>query len=166
VAAAEVSDLLDGYLARRWKQVSNLGKILDPYADSTFHLTCFFSFATGAQGSWLPVWVVLFLFYREVFVEVLRRMGAEKGIYVAASMSGKMKTFTQASVIVIVLVLALAADLPAGRAAGLDPSLAAGIVPPLSWFAVAVTWLSGADYAWRHRAIFRGSGAPAGGSPS
>lgn len=157
VALAEISDLLDGYLARRLKQVSDLGKILDPYADSTFHLTCYFAFATGAHGPWLPVWVVLLLFYREVLVEVLRKLGASRGIYIAAALSGKMKTFTQATVILLCLSLAFVASMP-DRFGGPWIGSMSDLATPLAWVAVAITWVSGLDYAWRNRALLKASG--------
>jgi CDP-diacylglycerol--glycerol-3-phosphate 3-phosphatidyltransferase len=158
VAVAEVSDLLDGFFARRWGQVSNLGKVLDPYADSTFHLTCYFAIASGAHGRWVPLWVVLFLFYREVLVEVLRKLGATRGLFIAAAISGKMKTFTQAAVVLIALALAFAKSFPGGPPGGRIPGDLGDIVTPLAWVAVAVTVASGLDYAWRHRALLRRDG--------
>ncbi|MHC4598896.1 MAG: CDP-diacylglycerol--glycerol-3-phosphate 3-phosphatidyltransferase, partial [Planctomycetota bacterium] len=107
VLLSEVSDLLDGYLARRLGQVSNLGKILDPYADSTFHLTCFFAFTTNAHGGWIPLWAVMVLFYREVLIHVVRKLGVERSTFIAARVSGKFKTFCQANTVILLLVYAL-----------------------------------------------------------
>jgi CDP-diacylglycerol--glycerol-3-phosphate 3-phosphatidyltransferase len=153
VLLAEVSDLLDGFLARRWGQVSNLGKILDPYADSTFHLTCFFAFSTASHGRWIPLWLVMVLFYREVLIHVIRKLGVERGIYISARTSGKFKTFCQASSIIGLL----------GYGMLTGPSLAGDGLPLLGsvdlplvliTIAVAVTAFSAVDYSWANRNVF------------
>ncbi|MHC5039587.1 MAG: CDP-diacylglycerol--glycerol-3-phosphate 3-phosphatidyltransferase [Planctomycetota bacterium] len=150
VVLCEASDLLDGFLARRWGQVSNLGKILDPYADSTFHLTCYFAFTTQAHGEWFPVWVPLLLFYREILVGILRKLGTEKGVFIAARASGKIKTLTQASVVIAMLGYAF------GKSLQSDPTpWDFDLSVPLMWIAIGVTFWSVVDYTWHNRHLFR-----------
>lgn len=156
-AFCEISDLLDGYLARRWGQVTDLGKILDPYADSTFHLTCFFAFAAGAHGAWFPLWMVVVLFYREVAVGVIRKLGTERGIFIQARTSGKLKSLSQASAVIALLILALALSLrPSMDAETFRDTMAARALP-MMWIVVGISVLSILDYAWANRALFRAS---------
>lgn len=89
----EVSDILDGYIARKRHQVTDLGKILDPLADSFVRLTLFFSFSKGLVQ--LPFFLVLIFFYRELFVYGLRILLAIKGKVLSARSSGKIKTVLQ-----------------------------------------------------------------------
>lgn len=90
----EVTDVLDGYIARKYHLVTDLGKILDPLADSFFRLTLFFSFSKGLVQ--LPFYLVLVFFYRELFVYGLRILLAIKGKVLSARPSGKIKTILQA----------------------------------------------------------------------
>jgi CDP-diacylglycerol--glycerol-3-phosphate 3-phosphatidyltransferase len=160
VVFCEVSDLLDGFLARRWGQVSNLGKILDPYADSTFHLTCFICFSAAAHGEWYPVWLVLLIYYREVMQGILRKVGAEQGVYIAARPIGKFKTVIQATVCITLLVVATV--LAAGEQAGLAWPTVREFMPtlaiPAMWAAVAISLYSGGVYVWENRALLMSSG--------
>jgi len=91
---AELSDVLDGIIARRLNQVTNLGKLLDPMADSIFRMSVFFSFVFS--GPHLPLLWVLSLFYRGCLVSLLRNLGALKGLALAARVSGKIKAIVQA----------------------------------------------------------------------
>ena len=67
----EFSDLLDGHFARTRKQESELGKVLDPFADSLSRLTYFVAFAGSGI---LPLWILLILIYRDVSVAYIRVM--------------------------------------------------------------------------------------------
>ena len=154
VVLAEASDLLDGYLARRLGQVSNLGKILDPYADSTFHLTCYFAFSTGAHGGWVPLWTVMVLFYREILIHVIRKLGVERGTFISARISGKFKTFCQATTVIVLLSYALLFYGPEG-----EGGLPAKGMDSLAWIlmgiVVGATLFSALDYTWHNRGVFR-----------
>ncbi len=94
LAISELSDLLDGSIARRRNQVTDLGKVLDPMADSVVHLSLFLALTQGIiQIS--VVWFLLFL-YRELLVGTLRTLLALRGVALAARFSGKLKTLIQA----------------------------------------------------------------------
>lgn len=99
----ELSDLLDGYLARRLNQVSNLGKLLDPMADSISRLSVFFSFTQGVVA--LPLLLVFAFFYRDALVSTLRTVCALRGFALAARKSGKLKAVIQGVVAFAILVL-------------------------------------------------------------
>jgi CDP-diacylglycerol--glycerol-3-phosphate 3-phosphatidyltransferase len=155
VVFCEVSDLLDGYLARRWGQVSNLGKILDPYADSTFHMTCFICFASGGGGAWYPIWLVLLIYYREVMQGILRKVGAEQGVFIAARPIGKFKTVVQA--IACIVLLLIASVLSFAQSRGMEWPSPQEFMPtvalPLMWIVVAISLYSGAVYIWHNRSL-------------
>ncbi len=92
-AGIEISDFLDGYLARKYNLVSDLGKVMDPFADVLSRITYFLCFAfTGI----MPLWIFLIIIYRELGITFLRMMMMGKGIVVAASLWGKLKAITYA----------------------------------------------------------------------
>jgi CDP-diacylglycerol--glycerol-3-phosphate 3-phosphatidyltransferase len=89
----ELTDLADGHLARRLGQVSELGKVLDPFADSVSRLTYFLCFT--ASGI-MPLWVFLAVLYRDLGVSFIRQMAAGRGTMMAARASGKIKALVYA----------------------------------------------------------------------
>lgn len=101
IALSEISDGLDGYLARKFNQITSLGKILDPVADTITHLTAFLSFTQPPIN--LPIWIVFIFLYRDTVVSTLRTLCALNGFALAARVSGKMKTVLQAATIVVIL---------------------------------------------------------------
>jgi len=99
----EMSDVIDGFLARRRKIVTDLGKILDPMADSITHILVFFTFTQGVIK--IPLLLVFVFLYREFFIATLRTLCALKGIALAARKSGKIKAIMQAVVSFIIIML-------------------------------------------------------------
>jgi len=99
----EFTDLVDGFLARRKNQVTDLGKVIDPMADSITHILVFFTFTQ----SWIdvPILLVFVFFYREFLISTLRTICALKGFSLAARRSGKIKTLLQAIIAVLVVAL-------------------------------------------------------------
>ncbi|NGX37025.1 MAG: CDP-diacylglycerol--glycerol-3-phosphate 3-phosphatidyltransferase [Chlamydiae bacterium] len=93
VALAELSDLFDGMAARHANQVTELGKILDPMADSIFRLSVFLTLTQGFVN--LPLWLVLLFFYRDSVISMLRTICALRGYALAARFSGKVKAVVQ-----------------------------------------------------------------------
>ena len=84
----EITDGLDGYVARRTGTVSDFGKLFDPFADSLARLTYFLSFVfTGL----MPGWVFILILYRDLGVAFVR-----KGVSMAAQLSGKIKAWIYA----------------------------------------------------------------------
>jgi CDP-diacylglycerol--glycerol-3-phosphate 3-phosphatidyltransferase len=84
----ELSDLLDGMIARKQNLVTDLGKVLDPFADVLSRMTYFLCF-TGA--GLMPVWILAVLIYRELGITFIRTILFRKGIAVPASIWGKGK---------------------------------------------------------------------------
>jgi CDP-diacylglycerol--glycerol-3-phosphate 3-phosphatidyltransferase len=87
--AATVTDLFDGYLARRYKMVTSLGKLLDPLADKL--LVCA-SMIMLIPPHRVPAWMVAIVVAREIGVTALRGVASTEGLVIAASSLGKAKT--------------------------------------------------------------------------
>ena len=155
MSASEISDILDGILARRWNQVSDFGKILDPYADSTFRLSCFFAFASQAHGKWIPIWMVMVLFYRDMLVTVIRAFGIERRIFVHARASGKIKAITQGVAIFITLSLAVIFGEESVAYETVSKGIeGTAIAHTMMWVVTAMTVWSGLDYFIANRHLF------------
>ena len=104
IIAFMVTDFLDGHLARKWGEVSTLGKYLDPFSDKISNMTVFLCFLAS---DYAPVWMVALIYFREASVETLRTIAAGEGITMPARRSGKWKTAIQGTGILIILVGAL-----------------------------------------------------------
>ncbi len=89
----EASDLLDGHLARLWHQESELGKVLDPLADTLCRLTYFILLAAAGI---LPLWMLLIFVYRDFGVAYIRVVVSRGGVMLAARISGKLKAWAYA----------------------------------------------------------------------
>ncbi len=89
---SELTDWLDGYVARRMHLVSTSGKVLDPMADSIYRIGVFV--AIVANG-WMPLWMLLILVARDIGVSELRLVAQRAGITLAARTSGKLKAVSQ-----------------------------------------------------------------------
>ncbi|HEX5430369.1 MAG TPA: CDP-diacylglycerol--glycerol-3-phosphate 3-phosphatidyltransferase [Bryobacteraceae bacterium] len=99
--AAAVTDLLDGYLARRWGQVTTVGMLLDPIADKLLISAALISLVEIRR---VPAWMVILIVGREFAVSGLRSIAASSGYTIRASELGKTKMASQ--VIAIALVIA------------------------------------------------------------
>ncbi|HEX9204455.1 MAG TPA: CDP-diacylglycerol--glycerol-3-phosphate 3-phosphatidyltransferase [Candidatus Deferrimicrobiaceae bacterium] len=87
--AATVTDLFDGYIARRYQMVTTLGKLLDPLADKL--LVCAAMVMLIPPGR-VPAWMAVIVVAREIGVTALRGMASTEGLVIAASALGKAKT--------------------------------------------------------------------------
>jgi CDP-diacylglycerol--glycerol-3-phosphate 3-phosphatidyltransferase len=103
------TDLLDGYLARRWKQVTTIGTLLDPIADKLLISAALISLV---QIRALPGWMAILIIGREFAVSGLRSIAAAEGYTIQASDLGKTKMFSQ--------VVAISCMLLSVRHAGLQ----------------------------------------------
>lgn len=89
---ASFTDFLDGWFARKYKTVSNFGKIFDPIADKILVASVLISFVAMNITPW---YLVIIFFLRDISVDGLRIFAASKNIVVAASFWGKLKTVLQ-----------------------------------------------------------------------
>ncbi len=100
-ALASFTDFLDGYLARKYKLITNFGKFMDPLADKllvTSALVCF------VELGLLNSWVVIIILSREFIVSIFRAIAAAEGIVIAASWWGKAKTISQMLMVIVLLL--------------------------------------------------------------
>ena len=86
---ASLTDFLDGYIARKYHQVSDFGKFLDPLADKLLTIAAMVMFCEWGQ---IPAWALMIVLTREFAVTGLRLVAVGKGTVIAAGWSGKVKT--------------------------------------------------------------------------
>jgi CDP-diacylglycerol--glycerol-3-phosphate 3-phosphatidyltransferase len=102
---AAVSDLWDGYLARKHGWISDFGKLMDPLADKLLMVATLVPIYMASNppqtfSEWpvwdaLPLWAVIVIFFREILITVLRTMAARRGLILPAQQVGKYKAFSQ-----------------------------------------------------------------------
>ena len=90
--AASITDYFDGYLARKRRQVTTLGILLDPVADKLLTSAAFISLV---ELKWVPAWMVVIIIGREFAVSGLRSIASSQGFTIDASDLGKMKMVMQ-----------------------------------------------------------------------
>lgn len=96
----ELTDIIDGYLARFMHQVSEFGKLLDPLCDSLVRFSIFLALS---QFGIIPEWTIYIFFYRDLTVAYLRILAMSKGVVFAARLSGKIKAVVQGVGIFIIV---------------------------------------------------------------
>jgi CDP-diacylglycerol--glycerol-3-phosphate 3-phosphatidyltransferase len=103
LGVSELSDLFDGYIARKRGEVTDLGKILDPMADSIYRISVFLTFTLEPVK--LPMLIIFMFIYRDSCISTLRVVCALKGFTLAARPSGKLKAVIQAVAAFAVILL-------------------------------------------------------------
>ena len=102
LSISELSDAFDGYIARRYDQVTDIGKLLDPMADSIYRISIFLTFTLEPVR--LPIWLIFIFIYRDSVISTLRTICALRGFALAARTSGKIKAVIQAVAAYIILI--------------------------------------------------------------
>ena len=161
-AIASITDFFDGYIARKYNMVTDLGKFLDPIADKVLVLSGLIVLLSdpyetnvfnqlGTIGMVYGGVGVAIIMAREMVVSSLRMMAAKKGIVLAAEMTGKIKTFfTDVTIIVLLLT---------GDLLTIAPSV--GMIFDyigLACFGISVilTIISGCSYLIKNKEVFKG----------
>lgn len=98
---ASVTDLIDGYVARHYDQVTDFGKFMDPLADKVLVISAMLWFVEVGQ---MPAWIVAVVVARELLVTGLRLVAMDNGRVIAAAWSGKVKTATTMVCICLMLL--------------------------------------------------------------
>ncbi len=151
---AGLTDLLDGYLARKYHWVSDFGALMDPLADKIFVTG---TMLMAVEYRIIPAWIAIAVLFREFMVTGLRTLAAKKQVVISADRWGKLKTALQMTMLGIAGI-AWAID---GGAAYLRSASWAGIRIWYVWMAfmtgiVLVTIFSGLGYFIRFRKLFMG----------
>lgn len=132
--AASITDALDGHIARKYNQVSNMGKFLDPLADKVLVTAAMCWFTSVGR---FPAWALAAVLLREFAVSGLRLIAVERGRVIAAAWSGKIKTASTMVALCLMLVFAM---------------------EWLDWVCIAVivitTVWSGVEYFYKNRDVF------------
>lgn len=146
-----ISDGLDGHLARKFKQVSTLGKFLDPFSDKISNMSVFLCFLASGYAN---VWMIALIYFREATIETLRTLGASEGVVIDARKSGKWKTGIQVGVVITILVFAIVDHLILQYTQWVWWTPIWNVVPHLLMYGVTViTVLSGIDYLVANKKI-------------
>ena len=153
---AGLTDLLDGYLARKYHWVSDFGALMDPLADKIFVTG---TMLMAVEFGIIPAWIAIAVLFREFMVTGLRTLAAKKQVVISADRWGKLKTALQMTMLGIAGI-AWAID---GGAEYLKTESWAGIRIWYVWLAfmtgiVMVTIFSGLGYFIRYRKLFLSDG--------
>ena len=149
---AATTDWVDGWYARRFNQVSRLGRILDPLVDKVLVCGAFIVLAARGGTSILP-WMAVVIVVRELVVTAVRAEMERAGRDFSAGMAGKLKMVLQCA--------AVAVELGRLGFSGLFNGVdAVGMATGLAWAAVILTAYSGAEYVVKAWPVLTGRDAP------
>ncbi len=155
---ASYTDHLDGKLARKNNQVTDLGKFLDPVADKLLvssmliFLCAHYIVAPYAkeQTAFIPIWCVIIMVARDTVVDALRFIAAQKGVVIAANIFGKLKTVLQMVAISCVLLN----DFPFHYMYPNNTNPYLTVTMFIVYAATLVSLISGVIYVWQNRKAF------------
>ena len=167
---ASVTDFLDGYVARKYNQVTDFGKFVDPLADKLLVTAALVIFV---ERGLFAAWMVFVILAREFIITSLRNVAAAKGQVMAAAWSGKVKTCVQIAGIIQIFLYVIAlggavgcpnysdsgsaiavVTLGTGWLANLSDGETLMLLPTVvSWVVTLVTVYSGYDYLHRNWAL-------------
>lgn len=166
-ALAACTDFIDGYIARKYKLVTNLGKFLDPIADKVLVSTAmilmlvmkdgiFQTLGGAANGVYIATAVcICVIMARELIISAFRQIAAVNGVVMAADKLGKFKTiFQDIAIFVIILAGGISELLPVEYAVPWDMYV---LIAGLGLFAVAtiLTIVSGVSYVVKNRKVLK-----------
>lgn len=148
---AAFTDFLDGYIARKYNLVTDLGKFLDPIADKVLVLTALILMITSVGGGVLGAIdggiSIIIIITREFIVSSFRMVAASKNMVIAADKLGKIKTITQdVSIVILLFAKSFAGDF-------FTIIYWAGYA--LFMFSVLMTVISGVNYVWKNRKVLQ-----------
>lgn len=152
------TDWLDGYLARKNNQVTNLGKFLDPIADKMLVNSMLIFFCVTWNGIndfvQVPVLCVIVMVIRDLIVDTLRFIASKKGVVLAANMFGKLKTVFQ----MVALPFIMLGDFPFSYfTENWDPLLRLYCAPSviMIYIATLMSAISGIIYVVQNRSVLK-----------
>ena len=151
---ASLTDLLDGYLAKRSNQITDFGRLMDPIADKILVLAAFVSFV---EMGIIPAWMVIIIIFREVTITGLRIFALSRGKVIAADIGGKHKTVWQMIAIFTILIFLICRE--AGSAGWPFwttevAHLFGSVITVVMFITVLFTLGSGIAYLVRNRGVY------------
>ena len=150
---ASLTDLLDGYIARKYHLVTNFGKFMDPLADKL--LVSAALICLTALG-FIPAWMTIVIISREFIISGFRLIAAERGIVIAAGWLGKWKTAVTMVMIAMMLLGVNSIGFPLDPTVTLDAHgkymLLTGV---LLWISVILTVVSLVDYLVKNKDVMK-----------
>lgn len=156
VAAA--TDFLDGYLARRYGQVTVLGRILDPFVDKIIICGSFIFLQKWEAESGVTAWMTFVIIAREMFITSLRGFLEKQGKDFSAKWSGKIKMIVQCAAVPCSL-LSMSGEFRYWLDGWWDAGVFLAVRDVILWLTVAITVYSGIEYVWRAARMLRGGGS-------
>jgi CDP-diacylglycerol--glycerol-3-phosphate 3-phosphatidyltransferase len=159
LAAAILTDALDGPLARRTRTVTPVGKTLDPIADKILVSGVFLALLALEQPV-VKAWLVFAIVGREVAISILRSFAARRGVVIHPSALGKWKTALQmgvAQALVTFMALRSLTDPAPAHWQSLGGQTSFLLFTVALYGVTLLTLVSGCDYVWRNRGILRPS---------
>lgn len=136
---AAASDILDGFLARKYNLITNFGKFMDPLADKLLVQAALICFVANGL---LPAWMVIVIISREFIISGFRLVAADNGIVIAAGYWGKLKTVFQMAMSI-------------GLIFHFDFALWKFAEQVFIWGSLALTIISLVDYIWQNRSVLK-----------
>ena len=144
---AAITDAIDGKLARKNNQITNFGKLLDPIADKVLTTSALLAFMVMDLCN---IWIVMIVLTREFAVASIRMIAAANGVVIPANFWGKLKTVSQMTFTIVIMLLGevqgLLQTYAADFAATLPDNLLSWISNGLLWITAILTVISGAIY--------------------
>lgn len=136
---AAVTDFVDGYVARHYNQITELGKLMDPLADKVLVFSALVLFC---ENGMVPGWLVILILSRDLMIGIFRAVAAQKGEVIAADKIGKSKTVVQMVSTVLMLT---------GHAMGNEALVLTALYG--LYLALALTLISGVNYVIKNKHI-------------
>lgn len=155
----EITDLLDGRIARQYGQVTSFGKLFDPFSDAFSRFTLFLGlYEIGVAD----LWMIILIFYRDSSISFFRSVAAVRNVVLAARPSGKIKALVQGIGTQVIFLLLVLHDLAPIVAPG-SAALAGDLPLTLAWWTMlvmtVVTVASFVDYFVGNLPILRAAWA-------
>jgi CDP-diacylglycerol--glycerol-3-phosphate 3-phosphatidyltransferase len=145
LAFAELTDYFDGYYARKRNEVSNFGKLFDPFCDVILNITVLFCLTLSG---YIPPVALLLIVYREFVINFVRLMATQKGIAIGARKGGKTKTVTYIVTCFYTLLLESCKRLSIDM-----PDFTRSIAVVLAIICVILAYVSLADYLFNFKEV-------------
>ena len=147
-AVASFTDWLDGFIARRYKLITDFGKIMDPIADKFLTLSAFVVFSLLGI---IPFWMTLLIAVREIGLTLLRFKAMGEGKVLAAESLGKYKTVCQMLTIIVILYILILPPMPDTHDSINHQDL---VISVLMWITLGITVISGISNISQNRRAY------------